>query len=884
MKHILNLIFIVAAIGSLKAQTITVDVNLNVKHQSGNVSEFERSKFITVHSTLGDRDWDSDAQRKQFLNDFDVYLGRDNGSLPWFYSQTGEDPAKPGWPSIAQMQIEGDKQIQNYANDASMHELEFRAQNSMIGGQAVLYPTGNRVVDPVTNNSQAYTPRLDDFEPLAEYYAQSLLLRYGSGGATGEPKPAMVEVMNEPFVHADDIPTTREKISELHNAVAKRIHELSPETLVGGYTAAHPSFEAGDFNLWKNNWKLFMDIAGENMDFFSVHLYDFVGDNDNGNPQYRSGSNVEAILDMISAYSFIKFGEVKPLNISEYGAFYPGTAGPYSHELDWANVRSFSSMQMQFLERQQEILVAMPFLLHKASWWSPPENDPDRVYGPRLLRQKWEVEGQTGDEWEYADTVIWYDLWKNVRGTRADTKASDQDIQADAYISGNKAYVIINSLEFEDRTISLLMNGINGNDVQQVVVRKAYLENNATKLEEETFTDIQSEVLLPKQATIILEYTFANTISQTEENIEQKYYATSYYKPINANETQTFQINSVTKTGTHGEAILRLGVGRDHGKSLKPLVEVNGAAVEIPEDWRGYNQNNRDRFFGVIEIPVSYDLIQENNTITINFSDAGGHISSVAMQVFNFSENIRIVDPENIPANNFKIQTSSATCPGVENGKIIIEALRQQNYEIAITSTGYNEQGTFPKSFQVEDLKAGTYNIVITLDGVPDYKYEFDLVISEPENIDVTSKVNKASKEVELNMSGSSEYIITLNNETIKTTNNKILLPLSNGTNTIEIKTEKECQGKFEKQILVGNNLTVYPNPVNSILHINIAAKDNTVTEMSIYNIFGTLVSSNEAFIVDNQINTNVSKLSSGIYFVKVKTGEVNEILKIVKQ
>ncbi len=884
MKYTLNLLCIVAFTNLIKAQTSTVEVNLNVKHQTGDISQFERQKFITVHSTLGDRDWDSNAQRKQFLNDYDVYLGRDNGSLPWIYSQTGEDPAKPGWPSIAQMEIEGNRRKQNYANDATKHELEFRAQNIMIGGQPILYPTGNRLIDPITNNSQPYTPRLDDFEPLAEYYAQSLLLRYGSGGSTGEPKPAMVEVMNEPFVHDNDIPTTRAKISELHNAVANRIHELSPETLVGGFTAAHPMFEAGNFRLWENSWELFMDIAGENMDFFSVHLYDFLGDNDNGNPQYRSGSNVEAILDMISAYSFIKFGEVKPLNISEYGAFYPGVSGPYSRELDWANVRSFSSIQMQFLERQQEILVAMPFLLHKASWWNPPAGSPDQVYGPRLLRQKWEVAGQTGNEWEYADTVIWYDLWKNVNGTRADSKTSDQDIQVDAYVDGNKTYIILNSLEFEDRTINLLTNGINGNDVVEVMVRKVYFENNVTKLEEETFNTIQSQVMLPKQSTVILEYTFNDPIPQTEENLEQKYYASSYYKPIQANTTETFQINNVVKTGVYGEAVLRLGVGRDHGKSLAPTVTVNGSNVVVPEDWRGYDQNNRDRFFGVLEIPVPFSVIEESNTIAVSFGDSGGHISSVAMQVFNFSDDIRSVVPEHLPFDNFRIQSQGATCPGSSNGRVHIEALHPQNYNIAITAADYNEQRTFTQSFQFEDLKPGTYKVVITIDGAPDFKHEFDLVITEPTPIDVNSKVDKTSKQVELFMSGSSEYIIKINNETIRTDENNIVLALSNGANTIEVKTAKDCQGVFEKQILIPNGMSAHPNPVSDLLELSLRLKDHTKAELSIYNVFGVLVYHKTTEVMANKLHTNFSKLSPGIYFVDVKTETSTNTIKIVKK
>ncbi len=73
--------------------------------------------------------------------------------------------------------------------------------------------------------------------------ANVLTKYYGSGGSTGQPRPIFMEVMNEPFVHAAEIPASKEDISELHNAVAKRVHELAPDVMVGGYTSAWPEFE-----------------------------------------------------------------------------------------------------------------------------------------------------------------------------------------------------------------------------------------------------------------------------------------------------------------------------------------------------------------------------------------------------------------------------------------------------------------------------------------------------------------------------------------------------------------------------------------------------------------------------------------------------------------
>lgn len=52
--------------------------------------------------------------------------------------------------------------------------------------------------------------------------------------------------------------------------------------------------------------KMFMDVAGANMDALSIHLYD--GVNQIGQDTRRSGSNMEAVLDLIESYSFQKWG------------------------------------------------------------------------------------------------------------------------------------------------------------------------------------------------------------------------------------------------------------------------------------------------------------------------------------------------------------------------------------------------------------------------------------------------------------------------------------------------------------------------------------------------------------------------------------------------
>ena len=68
--------------------------------------------------------------------------------------------------------------------------------------------------------------------------------------------------------------------------------------------------------------------------------------------------------------------------------------------------------------------------------------------------------------------------------------------------------------------------------------------------------------------------------------------------------------------------------------SLHPTVKINGTEVPVPDDWAGYDQANRDEgFFGAIDIPVPFALLNANTDIQVTFADSGGKVSSMVLDV-----------------------------------------------------------------------------------------------------------------------------------------------------------------------------------------------------------------------------------------------------------
>lgn len=638
---------------------VSIDINPTVRHTVGGEDTFDRRKFITIHASNTENDWfgsngaslghpnESDDLITEFLEGYDVYLGRDTGGISWHLSQTLEDSLRPGFASEDNMTTRGNDtkgwySVNPSATAQKQRQHEHRNTDMIIGSQQHPFWPDSKL----TGQGWAFSTIDTQAEPFGTatgHYMANFIAKFYNQGADdtqGQAKPPFIEVMNEPLYElVDDAvdPTTPAKVFEFHNVVANEIRKLNDDVLIGGYTVAFPDFDTDNFERWETRDKAFIDIAGENMDFISIHLYDFP--NFQNSQRYRKGSNVEATFDMLDHYSTLTLGAPLPIIVSEYGA--PDHSlfqAPWTPYRDGIKLKAMNSLLMSMLERPDTLLKTIPFIPVKAEWGR--EGVP---YNDRLMRQKFEAEGETGDEWVYTDLVKFYQLWAEVNGVRVDSHASDMDILVDSYVDDKTMYIILNNLELFDEELDFGDLSLAGNTFIDGSMKRLFTRDGDPILEETALSALPTRLTLDAEATIILALNFEQSIAINDTLEETKYYATSYKQPITANTDIHFTVNSVA-IGEQGEAILRLGIGRDHHLSLQPNVEINGVSVQVPEDYRGYDQyhdgNGRPNFYGVIEVPVPYSALQENNNVTVNFSDNGGFVTTVALQVFNSSVSI----------------------------------------------------------------------------------------------------------------------------------------------------------------------------------------------------------------------------------------------------
>ncbi|MGJ8682102.1 Ig-like domain-containing protein [Paraglaciecola sp.] len=677
------------------ADTTNVKINLTTQHYLGDTSQLQRNKFFNMHASGGNSN-NAEIDQLFIRNELNAGYGRA------FWGPMSAAGGNANYPSTEKALTDGPAAIAATKN----HPLYKFYSNRTI----VTEHPGNIIADgndPIEGARWA----ADYFE---NYYDD-------------DTRPIFYEPMNEPFVHANEFvdgpwdPVANQAV-QVHMAnwfkeIGLEFDARGIETNVVGFSSAWPSFELYDFENWETRMKMFMDVAGEQMDAMSFHLYD--GVNVTGQDNFRSGSNAEAIIDMVESYSHIKWGEVKPHALTEYGGIIDGYPIEYSPQKSAQELRSYNHLLFSFLEREDRILTSIPFITDTAKWFYEANNfnpysavvlrpDPDAIIAGKV------------NNFLPTEKAKFYYLWADVKGHRVAIDTQDPDLGTQAFVYGNKAYVALNNYEDESKSVSL---DFASQQAQVTSIRIKRLDvpyDEAAIYTDEVVALAPSSLTLAAHETVVIEYTYATPISHDQISRTNNYYADTYLQPILENTPLVFNYGDVQLDQTslsftdayaenieydqsivdgiaennkqryesvlrsyqkqfekivernpdtwrstsdyqklmaraqrsattiaalhyhysmHGYndsqnmATLKMSIGRKHDKSKQPTVLINGHAVSVPTDWKGYDQQGRSDFFGAIDIPVPAKFLKTSNTVELTFPDTQGHVSSLVLEV-----------------------------------------------------------------------------------------------------------------------------------------------------------------------------------------------------------------------------------------------------------
>ena len=237
-----------------------------------------------------------------------------------------------------------------------------------------------------------------------------------------------------------------------------------------------------------------------------------------------------------------------------------------------------------------------------------------------------------------------------------------------------------------------------------------------------------------------------------------------------------------------------------------------------------------------------------------------------------------------LPVQNFKVEVGSATCVGNSDGVINL-SIEDASYDYLVTITGRDDVTIAgdSKTASITGLPKGTYTICFKVDGEDNFEQCFEVEVNEPQALSAFMEVN--GQNLNITMSGSSQYNIDVNGNTQITSSNNFETVLSSGLNIIKVYTSLKCQGFVEEQILISEEVYYYPNPTQNDVNILVGGKDENVS-VSVLTIDGSLIYSREQHVsnITRKTVVDLSKQTSGTYIVVIESETVSQTFKIIKE
>ncbi|MDF7824820.1 hypothetical protein P4B35_12415 [Pontiellaceae bacterium B12227] len=600
-----GLIRLLLPILEIHAEPATVSVDLFQRQVLGDTSELDRSKFINVHSS-----YTSGALTKENLEQLkalNVGFGRSFDG-PFAGHQNGTP----------------------YPDTKAIKE---RAPGVIAKAKAdplYAYRTTRRIV---TSEARAAFNMEDNPAAMARFAADILEYNYED-----DFRPDFYSPISIPFVAAgrygEDQAAVRARMIEMIAEIGKEIDRRGLSTQVIGYTSAWPMMHYWDFGHWNSRMKLFMDTAGPHIDAIDFLMMDATHMQEQDSR--RSGSRVEALMDLVETYGAMKWGKPKPFAISEYGDVSHGWPedDAYSPARASAELNSYNHFLFSLLGRQDRLLIAVPFITTKSPWfYNSPENQ-----GQPFSADLWRPDPESmvdGNPTRFLETekMDFYRLWCDVKGHRTFLESNDPDISAYAFADEADAFICLNNFEDDKREVAFVLPE-QLPEIKSVVLKRMHIpKQQAVVYTANKLSELPEKLTMAPHETIILQVSYAAPLVPQSMVKSKTYYSDTYLQPINADQNISFHIEGVNATaGSTG--MLRIALAREHGLNMRPRLTVNGHAVEFSSDWMGNDQASRKGgFFGSIPVSLPAGIIQADNEITLTFSDEGGRVSTVVMEV-----------------------------------------------------------------------------------------------------------------------------------------------------------------------------------------------------------------------------------------------------------
>ena len=236
-----------------------------------------------------------------------------------------------------------------------------------------------------------------------------------------------------------------------------------------------------------------------------------------------------------------------------------------------------------------------------------------------------------------------------------------------------------------------------------------------------------------------------------------------------------------------------------------------------------------------------------------------------------------------LPSNNFDVIVTSKSCVGSNDGSISFSAVDQNyDYEVHVNSEiiFLNQSNNF--SSTRNDLDTGEYDICFYIIDKDNYSQCYSVIINEPSSLEVSSVKN--NEVVTFFISGTSNFVITHNNNKTSVNGNMYKLSLEKGINIVKINTDLTCQGIYESYFFNSHQVLHYTSSTQNHVVFSFGGSDQTMN-MSVYDISGAQLESSILSLQSNrEYNYNLKNFDKGVYFFKFSSETIDKTIKLLKR
>jgi len=302
------------------------------------------------------------------------------------------------------------------------------------------------------------------------------------------------------------------------------------------------------------------------------------------------------------------------------------------------------------------------------------------------------------------------------------------------------------------------------------------------------------------------------------------------------------------------------------------LVTINGT---------GFNGTSQVLFGNVSA--SSYKIVSSNTIQAYVGSGASGNIIVATLSGTATHAGFKFITI--LPSNNFSLTVSAATCIGANDGSVSITAQQPLSYTATISGNDVNQAYQFTDSLNIHSLAAANYSICISTSAENTLQQCFNIAITQPPPLSVFAATNATADSVKIIMSGGTTYFISLNGLNYRVNSGSVTLPLIQGSNQLQVSTDKLCQGTFTKNIMISNEIAPYPVPFQNTLNLNLGNTVLNQVGVVIYNVGnGRQVYFNQYNNISGVIQFDLSALKNGIYALHFIREGSEKIFKVIKE